>query len=784
MCIIDMDQVSLKLIEDLKAPIKSFRLFAIEEAIKDGASRDVLFALTELEKNETDAECRLLAGYAITAVKARIEGKADLTLKIDNEKEFLKAWNEADPNRRFEILSNLPARMPRFLKPLGPKLLAEEKSPLVAGKIMRVFCRFWPRDQFNEIARHVFSESLSLQLAALRTLVHMSPALLLPSLPTLLDSPNPRIKALAIRGLAKLDQDEASNHLQALLLSPDKDDRLAGIISCPFLPFETVKGLLFKFFAAETDPDLLKRAGWIVEMNPDVRVPFQLWEIAERAGSEKALLIKKIIAEVVSHLEKSDILGDGFQAYIAKLQDLAKKRNAVRFVKQWIAGLPADAAAAIPEQLELNLKKHIGSPHVRTAFREALEWPVPEHAKSYIRNCLSKGVPGEPEPSTPLEEKKPETVASQKQQKKPTEPPDSGKAAVLADRSVDAEKKLEILNEAIASSTPGLSEVCIALLNHSNMELVSAAITWLGENDPDKVFPFLGRCLKMPDVSVKSAALSVLKRFDFSQAISALRTMLSSRMRDQKRMALICMDRFDFSLTRDILTDFLVANQDKELLNLGLCLFAASPEPENIYSIYCVEKSIPQPMSIEAKTVRQKCEKSLIESGLAKSQLAEFREQNLEMRWSDDQKKKKAAKPDYAYRKAGEEQSFSGQAASLFQAITEAIREKAAVLTVVMVIVVSFSAWLLLAPPDTAAKHSDQASALIARPITVKGVIVLNENGVLTLNAQDESKFIITPGREGFNEPKVGEHVVAVLVPYRRLSSGRIQARIRSIKSD
>lgn len=85
--------------------------------------------------------------------------------------------------------------------------------------------------------------------------------MLIDDLPELLNSKDPQIKALAIEGLAKIDKEEALKHLQALLLSADLSDRLAGIQNCPFLPFEMVKPVLLKYFAAENHPELLIRAG-------------------------------------------------------------------------------------------------------------------------------------------------------------------------------------------------------------------------------------------------------------------------------------------------------------------------------------------------------------------------------------------------------------------------------------------------------------------------------------------------------------------------------------------
>ena len=290
------------ILDNLRLPIKSFRIFALEEVIKSGGSPEILAVLEEISATEDDPECSMLISHAISAVNSRLGGTNNVeTVSLDNVSDFLTNWKEADENLRMHILSNLPVRLPKDVRTLGPEL-TEGVTPLVAARVIRTFGRNWPEDKFNLITNNLHSDSLVLKLASLRTMVHLKPDLLLDELPELLASPDPEIKALAIRGLVKIDKEEALNHLQALLLSPTKTERLAGIQNCPFLPFDMVKPLLLKYFAAETNSELLIKAGWIIEMNPDVEVPFRLFEIAERSPAKKAELVKKVLNESVNLL--------------------------------------------------------------------------------------------------------------------------------------------------------------------------------------------------------------------------------------------------------------------------------------------------------------------------------------------------------------------------------------------------------------------------------------------------------------------------------------------------
>ena len=187
------------LINDLKAPIKSFRIFALEEAIKTGATQEILEVLEQLKIEEDDGECQVLINYAISAVTERVAGKEQKPAKkIKEQQDFISQWNTAGETEKIRILSNLPSRLPKAIRTMGPDLLVMENSPVVAARIIRVFCRNWPEDRFYLIKNMLSSQSLSLRLASLKTIVHMKPELMVEDLPALLSSEDPQIKALAV----------------------------------------------------------------------------------------------------------------------------------------------------------------------------------------------------------------------------------------------------------------------------------------------------------------------------------------------------------------------------------------------------------------------------------------------------------------------------------------------------------------------------------------------------------------------------------------------------------
>lgn len=800
------------LIDDLKAPIKSFRIFALEEVIRTGASPQLLAALEEISRFEDDAECSMLISHAISSVKSRLAGsQASPAASLSEHSDFMAAWEKADENERMRILSDLPTRLPKGLRTLGPDLIIAESSSVIIARIIRVFCRTWPEEKFSQIASYLDSASLTLKLAALRTIVHMKPELLVNDLPALLSAKDPQIKALAIRGLVKVDKEEALNHLQALLLSSDLSDRLAGIQNCPFLPFEMVKPVLLKYFAAENHPELLIRAGWILEMNPDVQVPFKLFEIVERSPARKAELVKSILNEAVKLLEKSGILGNQFAAYTRKLQNWVAKRNALRFTRQTVAKLDSEK---IDSELDQTMRHGLRQAVIVEAFREALSWPVSETVKSRISAYLKSAE------TTAIAASKTAAVS-------PAEVKETGKgksapkpALTVNFKNVDDQKMIEILaaldTEAVKPAMPaifemisaretsvdvkiaafhclsrlrakGLEEIAVKLINNQSTGLATAAVEYLGEVDPDAIFPYLGQCLKVADIRMKSVALGILKNFDFNQAVSSLNAMLRSSDPEQQKMAIQCMEQFDFALIREQLTDYLCRCDHENLAEAGLCHFAANPAPENVYSLYKIEKAHEGRIAEQARQLRESCRvaggEAIADSPQSGNDTEQVAEETLQERWQIEQDKKKSRKPAYAYRSPADEVKLTPR--QTIETLIFTLKEFASARSswIALAILVAFAAgfYALFVPHGTDSGPATGGAIIVdqfVREGTVKRVV----NAAIEIETTQGEKFVLTPAREGYRVPAIGTKLRVSLVPFRKGPDNSYLARIRSMR--
>ena len=805
-------------------PVKSFRIFALEEILRSGGCPEILSALKEIQATEDDPDCSILISNAIAAVQAQLNGsKSVKTIDVNDTSDFLGKWKEADDSLRMHIISNLPAKLPKDIRTLGPELV-EGCSALVTARIIRTLSRNWPEDKYAIITNYLHSDSLVLKLASLRTLVHLKPDLLLNDLPELLASSDPEIKALAIRGLVKIDKDEALNHLQALLLSPTKTERLAGIQNCPFLPFDIVKPLLLKYFAAETNPELLIKAGWIIEMNPDVEVPFTLFEIAERSPTNKAKLVKSVLNESVNLLNKSGILGDKFALYTRKLQTWVVKRNALRFARQIIARLDGENVA--PE-IEQKIIVTIKQPIVKEALTEAMNWPISDLVKSRIAKYLGikkteektaqekeKPVQATEKPLKTEEQPKPEIQAKPEVSEVKTQDysllemlaiitPE--KAAekfdkivlILTNKKSSPELKVAVLQCFTRCKLNGVEDIATRLINSHDISVATAAVEYLGIVNPDCIFPYLGQCLKVSDVGMKSAALGILKNYDYNQAISSLRAMMYSTDNTQQNMAMECIGQFDFALVRDMLTEFLCLDYHETLLDAGLCHFAANPSADNVYSLYKIEQAHPGRIAEQARALREACPvpteemaESLDEGNTEKKDskvkeeteeikaVKEAKEAELKERLRIEKEKKASKRPAYAYRATVDipERTSKQQLIAIWEGLSAFVKSKALPISIIAFLIIAPSVYyFFIYTPESAAVKS-KGGAVICDPVVIEGKVASVDNGVVFIKATNDLTYILVPLKDGWKIPELGKLIRGLVVPYRKTDKGEIAA--------
>lgn len=325
------------ILADLEAPVKSFRLFALEQAIAHGRSRELLAALERMQATEQDEECLCLIAHAIEAVRSRLEpggedptGSARGPVRPSSDEDPVAALRQGTVNDRIAALLRLTPAQVRAALPWAVEALPQETNHALISMMLRTFGRLWPKDRLDPVLALADSPFIAIRCGAIETVGGRDPRRLTDYLPRLLQDPDPRVVAGAVKALAGFDPEEARGYLDAGLRSIDPLRRQAMLRVAVVLPFEITRGPLLNCLAVARDPEVIEKAGLIVQVNPDPDVPFRLLELLMRADAARAPLLEKIFTGACQAIKDSEILGDAFPAWLARIKQAVAEREAAR----------------------------------------------------------------------------------------------------------------------------------------------------------------------------------------------------------------------------------------------------------------------------------------------------------------------------------------------------------------------------------------------------------------------------------------------------------------------
>ncbi len=773
--------------KDLAAPVKSFRLFALERAMQLPPTESLLGELQARQELEEDEECRILLKHVVTTLRKKME-KSYSPPQAQGTEGFEAAFASADVASRLEMLESLSRQTVTVLSPIAPRLLEGETDAFAAAKIIRVFHRSWPRDRLKDLCSRLFSASLSVRIAVLEALTVISPDLLTRDFPKLLTYPDPRVRALAIRGLSAIDPEEALLHLEALLMSADPSDKRAGLQNCLLLPFLSIKPLLLKFLASESDVSMLGQAGDILLTNPDPEVPYHLWETVERSEGAKKQALHALVTGICSLLGKSGVLGEGYKSYLETLQTWVRQRAGTRFVQECVMRFSEQDSFADPE-FESRVAAELEKPWIVGAFKEAIEWRISDSARSRIREVLDRRSSQAPQATSPVIEDWVNLPHDAKIRRigllGEAEWGHEGELvrALARDGATPPEIRAAAIRAMLRMNEGGLGEAVRPLLKNPHPGLVIVALDYLSRFDPDFLFPLLGKFLNSNDPKIRTCALRILKRFDSTQALSTFRAMLSARSPRERSLALAYAIHFDFPLIRDTLAAFLVTGIEKGLLETGLYLFQSNPDFENLYCLFGLGKALDPEGASLAKTVREHTFSSLAKTGLLKDRDPASLEREFEARWQKEQARKAVPRPAYAY--SPPEPRLIDKLGALTGSLGEWLLRPAR-LAVVLGGIIFLCIITLWSGTDQPEARNPRQGAVLSQSVQVRGTILTSDpkSGRCLLRTDSGLQFDLSPRSEGFGALKQGTKVTATLLPFRVSSNNRIQCNIQSLKRE
>ncbi|HNV68046.1 MAG TPA: HEAT repeat domain-containing protein [Candidatus Ozemobacteraceae bacterium] len=690
------DQETVQYLRDLRAPIKSFRLYAIEYFIREGRNREVVSALETAQKQENDEECRLLLTHALNAVKQRAIEALEPASKVEKPLDaagFPVRYSVADAEERLALLRRVKNDQLLVLAPFAVDAFQQEKHPLVAREIIRRFHPVWPKDRRQVLGRSLASEWQTVRFAALEALTIIAPRDLIVHLPALLRHADPRVRSMAIRALAAIDPSEAAKHLEALLLSPDVHHRWSALRECARLPFELTKPLLLAFLAVENDAALLDAACAVVAANPDPEVP---WRVADLLAQrpEHAQILEPLLQTSINALQVSGQLSEKVEVYRQRLQQQVEQATVLRQARQALAALQT-SDGTLQAEAQAVLRRCLPYPRVREMIADEVWKSTSESLRARLQEVLKS-------PSEPTAEKDTDTwerCQSDAEKVRWLATRQAGQVGqltrllpgILSAPSTSASIKAAALRTACRCRVPGLTPLIDSFLRHSDDSVVAAALEYHAQTSPDEANALIGRYLKSGRSRVRVAAIRVLRRTDPLQAVSSLFAMLNQKDPGDRALSLQCLVQFEFSLVRDRLLDLLESGKAPELSEDILALFEANPEVGLLYPLFRLARRLGGAKANQVDRVRSRMAELLVKMGHLKPKTLAELEGTFPARLQEDRKRRPMPAPAYSLKVLTQEsESFWTK---LGHTAGQGVKIVAALLLVILVAGVLLSRW-------------------------------------------------------------------------------------------
>lgn len=784
------------ILRDIASPVISFRLHAIETAVREEPSPELLSVLQAHEKIETNEECRQLLTQAIELCRARIAPEpnrprieAPTPMPGEAAASFRERFLSAPTAQRLECLLRLPVAERSRQAALAPVLLERETQPAVAIMLLRTFGIHWPRERLGDLYPRLSSPWVSLRLAALEVLTQRDPEQLREALPRLLVSEDPRTQALAIRGLAKIDLEEAIEHLRYLLEDADPALRRVALQNCFYLPFDQIRPLLYQFLLRERLPELVTDAGLLFAINPCPEVPFHLWEAFDQAPADRRPGLHLILERSIQALEKSKQLKVDVPFFWQRLESWGRRRRIEVLLQQWLSRASSTGEAA-GDELEAALRARASDPDGRQVFEQALGWPISQDLRDRIKSWLPEARPTLTDPATfrNLPERDQIRLLLTPEAADPATPaggPSRNTLSGLIDPLLrDAKVAPTVRAAALRRAMEGGQGMYVQLahqwLSQQHPHLISSALEYLGRFDPEKVASVLGRFLKNAEPRIRTICIRLLRDLDPEQAISLLRSLLRSPDQRQQMLAMSWMVFFDFSRIRPLLAEFLGTCSDPNLFRNGLCLFLTNPDPENLYFLHRLDQPALSDRHEVVEMVRKQLTATLISQGAVTVPKLAALQQGYGKRAKEDAARAGAPAKPYAastLRPSGPRSRFAEGLSGLPEWTEKPLFRLGLALTLGSILYLGSWIPTILEPaPTTSVFAGGSPGAVSTRPQTLTGIVVSPPeptNG-LVLQTDAGERYLVIPKGGGTLAGKPGERRQLTVVPFRRNSRGII----------
>jgi HEAT repeat protein len=639
------------LLSELSAPVKIFRVFAIEKAIREGNSQELLQTLKTRKQIEDDAECCMLLDHAISAVSERLPGVKSAPKK--DSRVTPAEFARMTPQEQLQAINKTPTST---LKKDGAVqtiniLWQSTSSPVVQAEIIKRCTHFWPEQLADLLETCLSSDSTVLQIASLETVINRFPERLQKNFDKLVMSSDPIIRATAIRGLARRHPQSAAVFLAQSLRKGDYYTRLAALRAISVMPFNLNRSSLIELLSHENDEKLLKILSAIIISNPDREMPFRICDLIEKAPPERQKYLLELQKNCCAMIKMAELCPD-YKQYMATVARYPKRLKARKFVQSCISTYE-NADTATRKELVNLLREKMQVQEVA----EAVAAQTSTEKSELLHLAATKA---EPAKTPVLSSSASETV----------DDPEELMKTLLRIRIAGEKSSSGVIAKAFGVAKPGSAllpaafraavinqdsgwlEKARKFLRNDNEDLVAAALEYLATFDSENFLLQIRLFINSPSLIIRTSLLRSLCRLNPESARQLLASMLSDKELRVREKAISSLVHFEFAEIRDLLTTFLERENNVELVSACLSFYLTNPVMESTCDLEKLANSRPTLHHLFAKT-GEALKESLCEFGIASEEeiaawLQKCREENARSQASEAENHEKARLNDLA----------------------------------------------------------------------------------------------------------------------------------------
>lgn len=650
---LDLEQLR----KELTAPVKTVKLQAIEAALKDTASSELLTLLENSLLLEQDPECQLLLQHAIDQNQLKIFGAQEPAFSLS---QIIEMFPESTLQEQLNLIEGIKVKDIKDANPeiTLPKLLEVTKNPVVASTVVRKFRRFWPENMLSFLEQNIFSKCKSLQLACIKTLVQLFPQSLKTRLSQIVHINDPVIRSLAIWSMARHFPELAAEFMNDCLEKGDHYNRLTALQICSTIDFSLIRQSLLNLITVETNAEIFKLACTILLNNPDREVPFILLGIITRTTKSKADFLRKFLTSYCANLELSGQCDD-FATYKRQLNEYARRVQAQTLVYNLLVSYDNETESE-QEAIIRHLRYNISDPDIRVAVDNFVGNCQNQELKAKLLDLLVKtsaepATPGETpevgnevivEPAKELRQSAPEAAQEETHDEvilpDVAEQPSAGEnleaikikelararfrrtpemkaqvKEVLDDQSSSEALINAALKAAVYVELPGYSHRAEQHLELASDVFVAAALEYLARFDWDQFHLLINRFINTESFLIRNVLIGATSRAAPEYAKFLIKHLLESRDRSKRVRGLEATVQMDFSYIFPDLVSFLEKEQDVGLIDSCIAVFLANPKLDSLCAFAELESRRPE-MKKMFGDAAQKLRDLLVASGIAK----------------------------------------------------------------------------------------------------------------------------------------------------------------------